>query len=226
MFRFVGPPVDIKPLERKNINGKRHYVVGDDYYPSVTSVTGSIPGKVEGLAKWRKRVGEEKANKISSTASRRGTKMHEICEAYLKGVDYTVKASPDALEMFGYIRGILDSKITDIFGLEERIYSHHLKLAGTVDCIAEWDGTLSVIDFKTSLRPKKTEWVEDYFMQACAYSIMWEELTGMPVPRLNLVFSIVNSTPELDSQIFSDKRDNWVDPLLDAIEYYNKIKGD
>ena len=104
MFRFVGPPVKIEPLERKNVDGKRHYVVGDEYYPSVTSVTGSIPGKQEGLAKWRKRVGEKEANKISSTASRRGTNMHEICEAYLKGVDYTVKATPDALEMFGILR--------------------------------------------------------------------------------------------------------------------------
>ena len=225
MFQFVGPPVEIEPLKRKNMNGSRHYIVGDSYYPSVTSVTGNIPGKQEGLAKWRKRVGKKEADRISNTASTRGTNMHSICESYLMGEDYRLKSSPDALEMFGYIKGILDSNITNIFGLEERIYSHHLKLAGTVDCVAEWDGTLSIVDFKSSIRPKKIEWIENYFMQACAYSIMWEELTGMPVPRLNIVISILNATPELNSQVFSDSRDNWVEPLFGAIEHYNRIKN-
>ena len=71
MFRFVGPPIEIEPLKRKNINGKRHYMVDDMVYPSVTTITGNIPGKQEGLAKWRKRVGEKEANKISSSAARR-----------------------------------------------------------------------------------------------------------------------------------------------------------
>jgi genome maintenance exonuclease 1 len=244
MFRFVGPPVEIVPLERETINGTRHYVVGDKYYPSVTSVTGSISSKKEGLAKWRERIGDDKADYIMETAASRGTGMHDIAERFLRGEDHTKtdkgeRVKPDSLEMFNVMKGQLIENITDIYGLEERLFSHHLGLAGTVDCIAEWDGVTSVIDFKSSRKLKKWEWISDYFMQSCAYSIMWEELTGMPVDSLVILVSVEplpgdtelnirRWTPEYANeqqkkvQVFREKRDTWAEPLLALIDNYKK----
>ena len=150
MFRFVGPPVKIEPLERKNVDGKRHYVVGDEYYPSVTSVTGSIPGKQEGLAKWRKRVGEKEANKITAQASRRGTSVHSICESYIRNEDGFLEGElPNIVELFRSIEPLLD-RIDNIRLVEGALYSDELKVAGRTDLIADFDEQLAVIDYKTS----------------------------------------------------------------------------
>jgi len=245
MFRFVGPPVELPKIEQKNPKGgKRYYLCDGEKYPSVTRVTGSLPSKKQGLKEWRERVGDDKADYIMNTASSRGTRMHDIAERFLRGEDHTKtdkgeRVKPDSLEMFNVMKGQLIENITDIYGLEERLFSHHLGLAGTVDCIAEWDGVTSVIDFKSSRKLKKWEWISDYFMQSCAYSIMWEELTGMPVDSLVVLVSVEplpgdaelnirRWTPEYANeqqkkvQVFREKRDTWAEPLLALIDNYKK----
>ena len=237
MFQFVGPPVEIPKLEQINNDGPRYYSYDGRRYPSVTSVTGSLSR--EGIRKWRKRVGNEEANRVTKQSSSRGTRMHDIAERFLLGEDHTItkrgkRVAPDSLEMFNVIKKQLVDNVGDIYCLEERLFSDHLGLAGTVDCVGQWMGVKSVIDFKTSRKPKKREWIDNYFLQTCAYSIMWEELTGMPINRLVVLISVeplpgdipVRWTPnqkDVKVQVFGDNRDAWSEKLVNLIENYNNV---
>ena len=167
---------------------------------------------------WRKRVGEVEANRISSTAATRGTKVHDMIEKYIIGEDYA-KDNLIALSNFKDIQPIIDKNLTKIHAVEARLYSSHLGLAGTVDCVGIWDGKLSIIDWKTSKKFKKKEWCENYFMQASAYAIMWEERTGMPIT--NLVVAIAGDE---GNQIFIEHRDDWDKKLIETIKEYNRRK--
>ena len=211
-------------METKTINGSRHYVVDDGkFYPSVTTVLGKNPEKLKGLAEWRKRVGTDEANKISTQASRRGTRVHNIIEDYLNNdLNGQYNDNPLGMDMFTMIQPTLDGRLDNIHAQEVALYSKHLGVAGRVDCIAEFDNKLSVIDFKTSRREKKHEWIHDYFKQASAYSIMWEERTGMPIVQLVVLVMVDDSNP----QIFIEHRDNWTESLIESIDYYNKGYGD
>lgn len=198
--------------------GKRVYLTPEgDSFPSVTTVLGEL--KKDSIIAWRKRVGEKEANKISTKASRRGTAVHTLCEDYLNNEDAFLKdAMPMNIETFRSIQPILDNHIDNIYAQEVGLYSNHLKLAGRVDCIAEFNGKLSIIDFKTSLRPKKREWINTYFMQEAAYSIMFEERTGIPINQLVTIIAVDNNKP----QVFIESRDSWTKPLLSAIVDYHK----
>lgn len=170
-------------------------------YPSVTTVTGLQTKK--GILEWRRRVGEEEANRVSAKASGRGTRIHTLCENYLLGND--VNPSISDAEMFGSIREWLDD-IDNIHCLETPLYSDFLQVAGTVDCIAEFQGKLSVIDFKTSSKPKDRDDIHQYFMQTAAYAVAFEERTGIPIGRLVIIMGVDNDFPRL----FIEKRDNWI----------------
>lgn len=170
-------------------------------YPSVTTVTGLQTKK--GILEWRKRVGEEEANRVSAKASGRGTRIHTLCENYLLGNDVNPLIS-DA-EMFGSMRDWLDD-IDNIHCLETPLYSDFLQVAGTVDCIGEFQGKLSVIDFKTSSKPKDRDDIHQYFMQTAAYAVAFEERTGIPIGRLVIIMGVDNDFPRL----FIEKRDNWI----------------
>ena len=170
-------------------------------YPSVTTVTGLQTKK--GILEWRRRVGEEEANRVSAKASGRGTRIHTLCENYLLGND--VNPSISDAEMFGSMREWLDD-IDNIHCLETPLYSDFLQVAGTVDCIAEFQGKLSVIDFKTSSKPKDRDDIHQYFMQTAAYAVAFEERTGNPIGRLVIIMGVDNDFPRL----FIEKRDNWI----------------
>tara|TARA_Y100000593_G_scaffold27373_1_gene54752 strand:+ start:33865 stop:34524 length:660 start_codon:yes stop_codon:yes gene_type:complete len=214
IFKHVESP-EIPNLKTKNIDGKRHYVVAEGkYYPSVTTVTGLLSAK--GIADWRKRVGNTEANRISGIASRRGTAIHTICERYLDNENYLDGVMPSNVETFESIRPILDDFINNIHSQEVALYSDHLRLAGRCDLIAEFDGKLSVIDFKTSRKPKRHEWCHGYFIQECAYSIMWEERTGIPITNLVTIMAVDDSPPK----VFVEHRDTWSSALLELIEKY------
>lgn len=185
-------------------------------YPSVTSVTGLHTAK--GIAEWRKRVGAEEANRISSKASARGTRIHQYCEDYLKGKIF--EADMFDLEMFNSIKFLLDS-IDNIHALETPLYSDHLQVAGTVDCIAEFQGKLSVIDFKTSSKPKDRDDIYNYFMQCAAYSVAFEERTGIPIGRLVIIMAVDNDDPRW----FIEKRDNWIGGFKKLRLDYKNLKG-
>ena len=171
-------------------------------YPSVTTVTGLHSKK--SIMEWRKRVGEQEANRISARASNRGTRIHTLCENYLLG-ESAIPELFDA-ELFGSLKKHLDN-IDNVHALESPLYSDHLEVAGTVDCIAEFEGKLSVIDFKTSSRAKDRNDIHSYFMQTAAYAVAFEERTGIPIGRLVIIMGIDND----DSKIFIEKRDSWID---------------
>jgi len=184
MFKTVGPPV---PLTEMNAvtkdDGLRLYEVGDGkWYPSVTTVTSHR--KKDSIIKWRKRVGEAEANKISGRASARGNKFHSMVESYLKNetVSFDDK-SPLASFLFKAAKETLH-RINNIHLLESPLYSDSLRIAGRVDCIAEYDGELAVIDFKTSTKEKKESWIENYFVQETAYAAMYYERSGVKVDKI------------------------------------------
>jgi genome maintenance exonuclease 1 len=183
-------------------------------YPSVTTVL-SLLGR-EAIANWRKRVGAENATTIARVAASRGTGVHNRIETYLNNVEGIHPPTPLVQEMFGSIRPELD-KIDNIHCQETRMFSHHLRMAGTVDCIGEYDGRLSVIDFKTSTKPKREEWISSYFMQCAAYAIMYEELTFIPITQLVVLVAVEE---DCTVQVFKQHRDDWAKPLLKVREQY------
>jgi hypothetical protein len=123
---------------------------------------------------------------------------------------------PHVMQSFHDVKEQLDTRLTTVYSQEAPLYSEHLGLAGRVDCVGVWDGKNSIIDYKTSRKLKKKEWISSYFMQCAAYAIMWEERTGMPITQLVVLIAVDDNEP----QVFIEHRDNWVQPLLDVIEQY------
>lgn len=208
---------DIPKLERiDSPEGRRYKTPSGKAYPSVTSVVGLL-GKAE-IMEWRKRVGEEEANRISARAAKRGTAIHTLCENYL--LNQEVKPGPFDLDTFKSIRPLLDD-INNIHCLETQLYSNYLQVAGTVDCVAEFRGKLSIIDFKTSKRLKSRDDIHGYFMQTAAYAVMFEELTKIPVPQLVILMAVDDEDP----LVFIEKRDDWIFNFIELREDYAKLKG-
>ncbi len=208
-------------LKAKTTEQGRRYFVEGNAYPSVTTVIGEM--KKKSIMEWRRKVGEEEANAISKRATTRGNKCHKLAEDYLsnKPLD-RYRDDVLSLGLFHQIRPYID-KINNIHALEESLYSHTLKLAGRVDCIAEYDNELAIIDFKTSTKYKREEWIQDYFSQETAYAIMFQELTGLKVKQLVTIIATEQGSP----QIFV-KKDilEFVPKLKEYIDYYKEIHGD
>lgn len=205
----------LEEMETETINGKRFYKTPEGKLPSITTVL-SILSR-DSIQKWRKRVGEEEANKISARASRRGTSVHKMCEDYLNNELDLKKFVPSDRESFQSIQPILDESIDNIYAQEVPLWSNYLGVAGRVDCIAEWNGRLSVIDFKTARKEKKKEWIGNYFQQASAYCVMWEERTGIPISQIVIAIAVDDAPP----QIFVEKRDNYIKECIETIARYN-----
>lgn len=209
---------DIPAIKRKTgPDGSRVYETPSGRaYPSVTSVTGLL-GK-QAIIAWRKRVGEAEANRISTRAANRGTRIHSLCEDFL----HNKEVAPDIFDYdlwksFSPLLGRIDN----VHALETPLYSDHLEVAGTVDCIAEYEGKLSVIDFKTSSRIKSRESISNYFMQCSAYAVAFEERTGIPVGRSVILMAVDNEDPI----IFVEKRDDWIDGFITLREDFRKWKN-
>jgi len=196
-------------------NGRVYETPDGNRYPSVTSVVG-ILGKRE-IQEWRARVGEEEANRVSTRAAKRGTAIHSLCEDYLK--NEPVSPSIFDLETFNSIKPVLNH-INKIHCLEQQLFSHHLKVAGTVDCVAEFERRLSIIDFKTSSRVKSRDDIHGYFMQTAAYAVMFEEMTKVPVSRLVIIMTVDELKEPL---VFVERRDDWIDGFIDLRETYSKL---
>jgi genome maintenance exonuclease 1 len=215
LFNYC-PPIELKDLKSETFpDGKRYYTLEDGTrLPSVTTVLGAM--KKEAIMKWRKRVGEEEANRISRKATSRGTNVHTLCERYLNN-EKLGDIMPDAREMFNDLVPYLD-KIDNIHYQECALWSKQLGMAGRVDCIAEYEGVLSVIDFKTSKRIKTKDDIEDYFWQTTAYSLMYEEMIGRPIDNLVIIMAVENEQP----LIFKEKTEDHIAGLVKAIDYYRK----
>lgn len=210
MFTHVKELADFAQDKTAPDGSRKYFTESGAAYPSVTTVLSVLSR--DSIREWRQRVGAQEANKISRQASTRGTKIHLLCEDILnnKEIDTSNMSLLDK-EMFDKFRPLLD-RINNIHGQEIALFSDHLRLAGRVDCIAEFDGKLSVIDFKTSKKPKRKEWIESYFAQAAGYAIMYEERTGIPINRSAILIAVEGDEP----QVFVETRDNYVDILLNA----------
>ena len=213
-FNHVG--IELQDLPTENINGKRHYVTPEgNKYISITSLLSHL--SAAGISQWRARVGEAEANKISRQASSRGTRVHNICESYVKNQDGILDdALPDAVEMFNSIQPFLD-RIDNVHVIEGALYSDELGLAGRTDLIAEFDGNLSVIDYKTSRKVKNWEMCHAYFMQGAFYAYAYEELTGTPLNNIVIIMAVENDKPLL----FRETRNRWLNPLKQVITKYS-----
>ena len=202
--------LDFTELATENLHGKRHYVTPDGLkFPSVTSVT-SLAIR-DGIKKWRERVGEKEANKISSMAARRGTKVHKLCEDYLNNVELDYGAiEPINHFLFKQIKPVLDTRLTEVYGLEVPLYSNWLRVAGRVDLVGMYDGKVSIIDFKTASKRKRRDWITNYFMQESAYAVMFEEMTEIPVSQLVTIIAVESDEP----QVFVEKRDDHINDFI------------
>lgn len=216
MFEHIGVDLGYDDLKSITTDKGRRYVLPDgSKFPSITTVLSIL--SEDGIKAWRARVGEEEANKISYRASQRGTAVHELIEKYINNdPDYQSGYTPNIVSDFLGVKSILDERIGRVYAQEVPLYSTHLGVAGRVDCVAEFDGKLSIIDFKTSRKPKKKSYIENYFMQESAYAIMWEERTGQPITQLVTIISVDGE----DAQVFIEHRDNWTQKLLETIRQY------
>jgi len=205
-------------LKRVNIEGKRYYDNGSgSVYPSVTSVTGLH--NLDAIKAWRKKVGDEAATKISTQASNRGTQVHKLCEDYLNNVeDYTKGHMPSNVSIFNSMKRNLNL-INNIRCQEMMLWSDYLKVSGTVDCVAEYNGRLSIIDFKTSRKRKYEMYCEHYFMQCAAYAVCFEEMFKRPISQLVLIIGV----EEDESQVFVDHRDVHVSKFMTLREKYREM---
>jgi len=198
-------------------NGRQYTTPEGKIYPSVTTVLSEYSKKA--IFEWRDRVGAEVANKISKAASGRGTKLHTVCEKYLLNEMSDMKIQtmmPDTKELFFALKPHLDKNIGNIYSLEQALYSNELRMAGRVDCIAEWDGKLSVIDFKTASKAKDEDYILNYFMQCTAYANMFEERTGQPIDQLVVAIAVVEDFP----QIFVRNKTKYIPELNKFIVMY------
>lgn len=208
------PPIDLIVYPRISIKDTRHYQTPNGDYPSITSVI-SKSEDLSWLEGWKATIGEDEANRITATSSGRGTNLHTMCEDYLNNKPLSVKAY-DAKEMFVSIKPILN-RISNIHFLEACLYSDILKVAGTVDAIAEFDGVLSVIDFKNSRRIKTEDKIQNYFIQETFYSLAYYELSGIKIPQIVTIIAVEDDKP----QVFIKQIKPYIKPLIEKIKYFN-----
>ena len=221
MFNHV--PVKLQPITATNNNGVRLYNTPEgNKYPSITTVL-SVRNK-KGLMEWRKRVGNDVANHIARTAASRGTKVHHMCEDYLnnmetewpkKWAEHKKNFLPYCL--FSQLKPVL-ANIDNIYSQEAGIYSDKYKIAGRVDCIAEYNGVLSIIDFKTSTKERKDEWNENYYIQGSAYAEMFSERTGIEISQIVILVVTGDGTV----QEFIKEKYEYLDALIETVTEWSK----
>ena len=213
-FHHVG--IELQDLKTENIEGKRFYgTPKGNKYVSITSLLGNL--SKQSIIEWRRRVGEAEANKISRQASSRGTRVHNICESYIKNQEGILEGVlPDAIDMFNSIVPLLD-RIDNIHVAEGALYSDDLGVAGRTDLIGEFDEKLSVIDYKTSRKKKTWEMCHAYFMQGAFYAHAYEELTGISINDIVIIMAVESDKPLL----FRETKDRWIEPLKQVITKYS-----
>lgn len=202
--------IPFKEIPVETTDNGRFYVTPDGKrYPSVTTILGNYYGE-DGLNEWRKRVGREEADKIGAAAARRGTAVHLIAENYVRNdSDFTKGHMPFNVMTFASIKGYLDKNVDTVFGTEYPVWSHTLKAAGRTDMFASWKKKPAIIDFKTTSKPKREEWIENYFVQVSSYAIMTEEILGCEGKIQDIVICI--GSVESEAQVFEKKVDDYRD---------------
>ena len=214
--------INLPEIKATTTDGVRLYETPEgNHYPSITTVL-SVRNK-KGLHDWRKRVGDDVANYVARKAANRGTAVHHMCEDYLNNDFDEEKHKKKFLPyvLFNQLRESVLRKVNDIYSQEAGLYSDKYKVAGRVDCIAEYDGKLSIIDFKTSSKERSDEWNESYYIQASAYAEMFEERTGIAINQV--VILVV--TEDGVVQEFVKNKTEYLPLLSDAIEEW-KVKNE
>ena len=224
MKYYTHKPTKLTELTTQTVNFKRFYETPDGkLYPSITTVLSTRNKK--GLFEWRKRVGDEVANYVARTSANRGTAVHHMCEDYLnnfptewpdKWKEHEKKFLPYCL--FKQLKKTVLEKIDNIRSQECALFSNKYRVAGRVDCIAEYDGKLSIIDFKTSTKERTDEYNENYYIQASAYAEMFEEQTGTPIEQI--VILVV--TEDGVVQEFVKKKYDYIPLLVESIDNFTK----
>ncbi len=215
-FKHNAPASSGPDLQTESINGKRYYVTPNgEKYPSITTVLNDR-GK-EGIRKWRASVGFDVANQIMRAAAKRGTAVHTLIENYLNNEELT-KQEVLPLALFTLMKSELDN-VDNIVLQEAALYSDEYQIAGRVDCIAEYNGKLSVIDFKTSTKEKKEEWCENYFIQCSAYCEMYEERFGNPIDQVVILMVTEDGAVQ---RFVKDKKD-YLPLLKEAIQDFKNL---
>lgn len=221
MFVTIPPPT-IKPTSVQNGPQGRFYLTPEgNKYPSITTVLNSIPK--EALEKWRLRVGEHEAERISKRARVRGDHLHGILEDYIKGKPIDkLSYNLNVQNLFSSVKIVLDNNLTEVHLQETPIYSDILKCAGRLDLLGIFDGKLSLIDFKGSSKSKKKEWIENYFIQISFYAFAYQEQTGIPVKQGVVIVACEEDIP----QIFRfDPWKYWKHLKKEIKHYHERSKG-
>lgn len=205
-------------ISRSELNGKRVYYVDDIPLYSITTILSHGHNWVED---WKKEVGEEYAKSVSHLASTQGQEIHTLCESYLYNKEIDIK-NTILFHRFKNFTKVLNN-INNVYCLEKMLYSIKLKVAGTVDCIAEYNGVLSIIDFKTSKREKLESEIEDYFLQTTAYSIMIYELFNIKITQVVILMSIDSEEPVVYIKHIKD----YIPKLREKIKnFYNSMESE
>lgn len=220
MFAHVNVP-QFEELTSKMKRGKRWYTTPSGVeYPSVTTVLGAE--EKAGIKAWKEALGAKKADKETKRCSDRGTAVHKMVEDYLNNIEYDDVVGTHEysnVKMFNQMRTRL-KKIGNIRAQEVPLYSDMIKIAGRVDCVAEYDGVLSIIDFKTSNNTKSLDMVHDYFLQCTAYAIMYSELFDELIEDIVVIIGVEKGIAPM---VYRKKIDDYVAPLLAKIHKFNKL---
>lgn len=218
--KFTHVPVKYEEVDSVMKFGMRFYKTPNGEYPSITTILGGTADKTW-LEGWRKSLGESKAAIETKRCSDRGTAVHLVAEKYLQNnPDYDVKQRYEDLKLFNQIK-IHVNKINNIVAQEIPLFSDMLKVAGRVDVIAEYDGVLSIIDFKTSNNLKTDTMIEDYFLQCTAYSLMFEEMFGIEIPQIVVIIAVEKG---LNGMVFKRNRDAYVGPLIKRARKFHESR--
>ena len=220
MILFIHELVELPQLTR--LDGEvRHYLTPTgEKYPSVTTVLDKTSDK-SALFAWRKRVGEEEANRVSNRATTRGTAIHTLCEKYVLNQPIDIsKEMPINVHMFKQLERFLHANVNNIRGSESSLFSHKLKVAGSCDLIANYRNHAAIIDFKTSNKLKRKDWIENYFLQCAMYSFMFWEMTQIYHPKLVVAIAVEE---EDEAQIFEENVNDWINQAQDRCKRYHSM---
>lgn len=194
---FIHKPFPKIEIPRKEVDGKRYYVTpSGDHYRSVTTVLSAL--SKEGIDRWREKVGHEEANRISNKASTRGTKLHNMMEDYVGNVeDFALNKMPSTTSLFLDLQPYVDKFVEEVYGIEYPLYSDRLKAAGTSDLICMYDGKPTILDYKTANKSKQEQWIQNYFIQSTAYSMMVKERYDFDIEQIVIMIAVDNDSPQI-----------------------------
>lgn len=213
--------IELPKLVRIDGEIRQYLTPSGEKYPSVTTVLSKTKDQTH-LIEWRNRVGHAEADKITRKAASRGTATHLLCEKLVLNEPIDLKQEmPLSVHLFKQLEKVLIQNVNNIRVSEGSLFSHNLKVAGSVDLVASYRNHAAIIDFKTSRAYKRVDWIEDYFLQAAMYSFMLWEMTQLYHPKLVIAIAVEE---ENEAQIFEQDVNDWLDKARDRCKKYHMAK--